>query len=445
MTPQALLVEDDASSLAALEQLVRAHGFDTVAVRTLQEARAEIEESAPDLAILDLELPDGDGAELLDELQSGFDTDVVVVTGHGSIDSAVGAIHSGVVDYLTKPLDAERFERVLSGVKRTVALRKEVTALRENLRRLGRFDKLVGSSSAMQDVYDRITRVARTTSSVLLVGETGTGKDLLAETLHRMSRRSDQPFVAVNCGAIQPTLIESELFGHEAGSFTGADRVRKGVFEQASGGTLFLDEITEMPAELQVKLLRVLETKQLRRVGGERPIHVDVRLAAATNRSPEEAVEKEILREDLFYRLSVFPIHVPPLRERNGDVELLASFFLDELNQETDESKRLEPDALEALRAHDWPGNVRELRNVLERAFILAADNIRGEHVQIDRMPHSVRREGSVTIDVGTSIADAEKALILATIERMDGDKKASARVLGISVKTLYNRLNSYG
>ena len=445
MPPHALLVEDDEASLDALERLVQSYGFSTASAQTLEQARGAIEESAPDLAVLDLDLPDGNGAELVEELSSGFDTEIVMVTGHGSIDSAVQAMHSGVFDYLTKPIDTARFERVLTSVKRTLALHEKVTELRENLRRLGRFDRIVGSSQPMQEVYDLISRVARTSATVLITGETGTGKDLIAETVHRLGRRSEKAFVPVNCGAIQPTLIESELFGHEPGSFTGATRTRKGYFEQASGGTLFLDEITEMPSDLQVKLLRVLETKTIMRVGGEKPIAVDVRLVAATNRSPEEAVEEGKLREDLLYRLNVFPIEAPPLRERDGDVELLASYFLSELNEEEEQPKRFEPGALEQLRLHDWPGNVRELRNVVERAFILAAERIKAEHVQIERKQSASSSRSGLDIEVGMTIAEAEKRLVVATLERLGGNKKQTARTLGISLKTLYNRLNTYG
>ncbi len=446
MAPQALLIEDDRASLDALAEVVQAQGFETVAVQSLEQAREHIARQSPELAVLDLDLPDGHGGDLLDELHSGFDTEVVVVTGHGTIDSAVEALHSGVVDYFTKPLDLKRFERVLANVRRTLDLRKEVSALRENLRRHGRFHRLVGASPAIQEVFDLVSRVASTSSTVLLVGETGTGKDLVAEAVHALSRRSTKPFVAVNCGAVQPTLIESELFGHEAGSFTGANRVRKGVFEQANGGTLFLDEITEMPLDLQVKLLRVLETRVIQRVGGEKPIQVDVRLVAATNRSPEKAVEQGKLREDLFYRLKVFPIRVPPLRVREGDVELLAGHFLKQLNDEGGSSKRLDASALDALRRHDWPGNVRELRNVIERANILAGDEVSAEHLQLERSGRAAPTgDQAISIEVGTSIAEAEKRMILATLARMDGNKQQAAEVLGICLKTLYNRLNSYG
>jgi DNA-binding NtrC family response regulator len=441
--PHALLVEDDVASLETLDRLVQRHGFTTSPVQTVEQALKEIESHMPEFAVLDLDLPDGNGLDLLDHLH--YDTEVLVLTGHGTIDSAVSALHSGVSDYLTKPFDPGRFQRVISNVKRTLDLRKEVTRLRDDLRRMGRFDQLVGSSKAMQEIYDLITRVSPTSSTVLLTGETGVGKDMVAQTIHRLSRRAEKPFVPVNCGAIQPTLIESELFGHEAGSFTGASRTRKGIFEQAQGGTLFLDEITEMQIDMQVKLLRVLETRQIKRVGGEKPIDVDVRLIAATNRSPESAVKDGKLREDLFYRLRVFPIRVPGLRERERDIELLATYFLTELNGDYEQPKRFLPAALDRMQSYDWPGNVRELRNVVERAAILAGERIGPEHVQIEGSADRRRSGSEIAVEVGSTIAEAEKQLILATLERLNENKKEAAATLGISLKTLYNRLNVYG
>jgi len=280
-----------------------------------------------------------------------------------------------------------------------------------------------------------------------VIGESGTGKELVAETVHALSRRADRPLLAVNCGAVAPNLIESELFGHEKGSFTGADRRKAGYFERARGGTLFLDEITEMPAELQVKLLRVLETRRFLRVGGTEPIESDVRIVAATNRDPAEAVEAGDLREDLYYRLNVFPITLPPLRERGEDIELLAQHFLDELNEQEGTQKRWSQTALEAIRARPWPGNVRELRNAVHRAFILADTEI-GEDVLTALDPVAeggdTRRGDALEVPVGTEIAAVEKRLILATLEHLDGDKKKAAEMLGISLKTLYNRLNVY-
>jgi DNA-binding NtrC family response regulator len=293
----------------------------------------------------------------------------------------------------------------------------------------------------MQRVYDMISKVAPTDATVLLLGETGTGKELMAETIHGLSRRHKEPFLPINCGAVSPNLIESELFGHERGSFTGADRQHKGYFERANRGTLFLDEITEMPPELQVKLLRVLETGKVTRIGGNEAFSVDVRVIAATNRRPEEAVAKGKLREDLHYRLNVFPIGLPPLRDRREDVELLAQHFLASLNKEHDTAKEFTRPAVNRLKSHNWPGNVRELKNLVHRAFILA-----DEHIGLDALPLGVQESSgsSLNVKVGTSLGEAERRLILATLEDCEGDKKKAAEVLGISLKTLYNRLNLY-
>lgn len=294
----------------------------------------------------------------------------------------------------------------------------------------------------MQAVYDLIGRVARTEASVLIAGETGTGKDVVALTIHSLSRRGKEAFLPVNCGAISANLIESELFGHERGSFTGADRLHKGYFERAHRGTLFLDEITEMPLELQVRLLRVLETATLTRVGGSELIKTDVRVLAATSLRVEEAVATRKLREDLFYRLNVFPIALPPLRDRGGDVELLAEQCLSELNAAAGTAKHLTRACLEKLRRHGWPGNVRELKNVIQRAFILAE-----EDVGVDSLPLGVTEfvpAASLVMQVGTPIAEMERRLILATLDQCEGDKKKAAEILEISLKTLYNRLNEY-
>ena len=285
--------------------------------------------------------------------------------------------------------------------------------------------------------------MAPTDASVFVLGETGTGKELVARTIHEMSRRHKQAFVPINCGAVSPNLIESELFGHERGSFTGALRSHRGHFERAHEGTLFLDEITEMPIDLQVKLLRVLETGVVLRVGGSEHVCVDVRVVAATNRPPEQAVAAGKLREDLFYRLNVFPLELPPLREREDDLVLLADHFLDELNRQcADPPKSFTRAALERLRGHAWPGNVRELRNVVQRAFILAPNDI-----SVDALPLGVAEErlgNTLAIRVGTPIEEAERRLILATLEQCCGDKRKAAEALRISLKTLYNRLHSY-
>jgi len=281
---------------------------------------------------------------------------------------------------------------------------------------------------------------------VLIVGESGTGKELVAETIHRMSRRKDQTFVAMNCGAVSPTLIESELFGHERGSFTGAAKIHKGFFERAHGGTLFLDEITEMPMESQVRLLRVLEMSKVVRVGGEEEIPVDIRIIAATNRSTDEAIEQGKLREDLLYRLGVFPIHLPPLRDRGQDVMLLAEHFLAELNGESDgATKRFTREALAHLRRHGWPGNVRELKNAVHRATILADADIEPEHLPLAQAPTlDYGADATMRVAIGSTVADVERRLILATLADQGGNKERAARTLGISLKTLYNKLKKY-
>ncbi len=309
---------------------------------------------------------------------------------------------------------------------------------------LKRFGLLYGSSTAMQTLYQQLERVAGTEATVLLEGESGTGKELIARTLHLASRRAAHRFVAVNCGAIPAHLIEAALFGHEKGSFTGALRQQAGYFEHASGGTLFLDEITEMPRDMQVKLLRVLESGCFFRIGGSDQVRVDVRLVAATNRSLLQAVQQGSLRQDLMYRLAVFPVRVPPLRERGDDTILLARHFLQALNAQTDTAKQWSRQALERLRHRPWPGNVRELKNLVTRAYILSA-NI----VQIDAAPsgagqRTVFAEGALNFAVGTALADAQRQLIMATLRHFSGNKRLTASALGISVKTLYNRLKDY-
>lgn len=441
----ALVVDDDLNTRNSLADLVEAEGFEVKTADSLERARNQVAHLDPLVVLTDLVLPDGQGTDLLKDLEEDSPTEVILVTGFASVESAVEALRLGAYDYLTKPIDVPRLKAILANVSRTRELKEEITNLRDQLRDLGRFGPLVGTSDAMQQVYDLITRVAPTDASVFVIGESGTGKELVAQTVHQLSKRAKNPFLPLNCGAVSANLIESELFGHEKGSFTGASRRHHGYFERADGGTLFLDEITEMPVELQVKLLRVLETYQFVRVGGSDQLEVDVRVLSATNREPEEAVKEGKLREDLLYRLKVFPIHLPPLREREEDVEHLAEHFLDELNNEVDGSKRFSAAAMERLLEHSWPGNVRELQNVVRRAYILADKEITPE-----MLPEGVAKEASkggkpkIHVKVGSSLAEAEKRLILATLAEHDDDKKAAAKVLGVSTKTLYNRLKSY-
>jgi two-component system, NtrC family, response regulator AtoC len=453
--PHALLVDDHADTLEALGALVRAEGFTVATAPTIDRARAELARHKPDVVLVDLNLPDGSGMSLIDAISGIGAPSVVLITGHASIDTAVEALRRGVTDYLTKPLDIKRLRQILSDITHTSQLPAEISEMRAQQEATGRFGAIVGRSKAMQDTCELIARIAPSSASVLIAGESGTGKDVIAKAIHDLSRRRLGPYLPVNCGAISPTLMESELFGHERGSFTGADRRHKGYFERASRGTLFLDEITEMPIELQVKLLRVLETGTFARVGGEEPISVDVRILAATNRSVQDAIAQGKLREDLYYRLKVFQLSLPPLRERPHDVPLLAQAFLEELGAIEGQRKRFTDGALDRLSGYAWPGNVRELRNVVHSAYILA-----GSVIDVNSLPRELGAlldvapaaattampdDGDVlTVKLGTPIADVERRLIVATLKQHNGSKTKAAEALGISLKTLYNRLAEY-
>jgi len=435
---RALFADDDVDFLHGVAEVAAGEGFAVTGARSLSEAREHLAKGPVDLVLIDLVLPDGDGIALLRELKETTRSDVILVSGVATVDSAIEALRLGALDYLTKPLDNRRLKAVLAHVLRLRSLKDEVGTLRGELRKLGRFGQVIGVSPAMQKVYDLMIKVAPTNATVFITGESGTGKELVARTIFDLSDRRGKPFLPVDCGSIPGNLIESELFGHERGSFTGATQLRRGYFERAAGGTLFLDEITEMPIELQVKLLRVLESGHLVRVGGEEHVPVNVRLIAASNRGPQEALREGKLREDLYYRINVFPILLPPLRDRDGDAVLLADQFLDVLNAEQGTSKRLSPGAYDRIRAYSWRGNVRELKNELQRAFIMYDGEIELSDLGAGHGP------ALPPIEVGGSIKASERQLILATLEQHGGDKKAAARVLGISLKTLYTKLNLY-
>jgi DNA-binding NtrC family response regulator len=448
----------------ALGEVVRGEGFTLDRAVSLREAREQLERRSPDVVLLDLQLPDGRGFEVLAELTNHSPADVVVITGNASVDSAVEALRAGAVDYLVKPIDIARLTAILTNVARRSELHDEVNQLRRSLRDLGRFGPMIGASPAMQRLYDAIARVAPTQANVFIRGESGTGKELVAETVHSLSRRKKQKFVALNCGAISPQLIESELFGHERGSFTGADRLHRGYFERAHGGTIFFDEITEMPLELQVRLLRVLETRAITRVGAEQEIRTDVRVIAATNRDPDEAVAAGKLRQDLVYRLSVFPIELPALRDRAGDVELLAEGFLSKLNASEGTDKRFDSGALEILRpplvgrgtcassrtSSSAPTSSPITRSTVPR-FLSRSMEPTPDVGSVTEAPAAAEASvvgssvDAVRVGPGMSIEEAERKLILATLQACDGNKVRAAGMLKISLKTLYNRLNQYG
>ncbi|MES2538215.1 MAG: sigma-54 dependent transcriptional regulator [Pseudomonadota bacterium] len=442
--PHVLIVDDDLNTREALVEITAAEGFTTAVAGNIRDAQIQIALQRPDVVLIDLKLPDGSGMDLFNDIESRATTQIVLITGHASIETAVEALRLGAADYLTKPINFRRLKALLSRVPRTADLKTEIGVLRSELKRLGHFGQMLGAAPVMQKLYNHISRVAPTEATVLLLGESGTGKELAAQTIHDLSLRQKQPFLPVNCGAISPQLIESEIFGHEKGSFTGADRQHKGYFERASGGTLLLDEITEMPIELQVKLLRVLETGSFMRIGSNQEQETDVRVIAATNRDPEDAILEGKLRLDLYHRLNVFPLKIPALRERGADVELLAQRFLDEFNLAHGTEKVLSADGLACLSAHHWPGNVRELRNYMQRAFILS-DRIIDASVLAPTMTTHAPTGLTLAIPVGTSLADVDRRLIFATLELCGGVKKRAADILGISLKTLYNRLEEYG
>ncbi len=462
----ALIVDDDVDASAMLGELIAMQGLTVATANNLRDARRQLALQPPDLVLLDLRLPDGSGMDLFADPELLANSEVVLLTGHASLETSILALRLGAVDYIVKPITPKQLQGVLSRVSKPSVFKAEVAGLTAKVASSGHFGQLWGRSASMLQVYEQITRVAGTGVSVFITGESGTGKEVVAQTIHELSRRRKMPFIGVNCGAISPNLIESELFGHEKGSFTGADRQHQGFFERAAGGTLFLDEITEMPLDLQVKLLRVLETGRFLRVGATQSQETDVRIVAATNRQPMQAVADGRLRTDLMYRLNVFPIDLPPLRERLDDVPLLANHFLRLIGEQEGKEKRFSPEALDRLVAYAWPGNVRELRNAVQRAYVMTAGQTIAAQwlpgaadpagvpatvaptAPVERArpaaPEAGHPEGSVVLPLGISLAQAEQTLILATLQHYGRQKERTAAALGISLKTLYNRLKQY-
>lgn len=438
--PHLLVLDDDAAVCDILAEIAREHGFSVAKAATMKEAVIQLQRQPPDLVLTDVQLTGDSGLDIFSRMPNS-DAEVVVITGYGSMDNAVEALRLGATDYLVKPVCMDRLSEILT----RVAANRGVTTDDAPFQEPGRFGKLLGQSESMERLFTQLSRVATTDVTTLLIGESGTGKELAAHAIHKLSSRSNKPFIAVNCGAISPNLIESELFGHERGSFTGADRQHKGYFERADSGTLFLDEVTEMPLDLQVKLLRVLETGRFMRVGTHREIACDIRIVAATNRNPGQAIQEGKLREDLYYRLSVFPIDLPPLRDRGTDIPFLADRFLDALNKKYGEEKQFSEQARQAIQEYAWPGNVRELKNYVRRAYILAEHGIlSADALQPQIAPDGGSQTARVTVPLGVTLAEADRRLIMATLERCGGVKKQTAAVLGISSKTLYNRLEEY-
>ncbi|HTL44253.1 MAG TPA: sigma-54 dependent transcriptional regulator [Vicinamibacterales bacterium] len=440
-----LIVEDDPATRIGLAELVGAWGFITDEAGNGEEAMQKVTTFRPAIIVTDLLMPRMGGLDLLRALKDQLsDLTLILLTAQGTVESAVEAIKEGAYDYLSKPVDPQRLRILLTkAVERQETLR-EVKQLRRQLREQGSFGRIVGNSPSIRSVYRVIEQSAPTNASVLVWGESGTGKELVAQTIHELSPRATFPFVAINCAAIPETLLESELFGHEKGAFTGAQERRTGVFELAHRGTLFLDEIAEMQPATQVKLLRVLQERTFRRLGGRQEQSVDVRMIAATNLNPGEAVRNGKLREDLYYRLNVFTIELPPLRDRREDVPLLIQRFLNEFNAVNGKSVRaVDQETIQVLEQYPWPGNIRELRNVMERATILAdADFITLRHLPPLLVAKGEETLPTVTLTPGTTVDEAERRLILLTLDHTRGNKTRAAEILGISLKTLHNKLN---
>ncbi len=447
LKPKVLVVDDEPAMREVLEMRLQKWGYDVRLAADGIKGKTLAASFDPDIVLSDVVMPQMSGLELLKSLKGEkFDRTVILMTAQGTIEIAVDAMKSGAHDFLTKPLDYPKLQAMLDAASRELELRRDSRKLSEQLQS-GGFADFVGTSRAMQEVYDLIRQVATTDAFLLISGESGTGKELVARTIHQMSHRARGPFIAINASAIPENLMESEIFGHEKGAFTGAVGMRAGCFELADRGTLFLDEITEMPLSLQPKLLRVLEDGQVRRLGGRQEFTFHVRVLAATNRGVRDAIEQGNLREDLYYRLNVFTIALPPLRERKGDIPLLAAHFLKESNRKHGAKvESISDEAMSILQAHRWPGNVRELRNIIERAVIL----VRGKRIELAHLAPEIRSPGSdtsskITLPVGVTAAEAEKELILKTLALAGNNKAEAARQLGLDVKTIRNKLKSYG
>jgi DNA-binding NtrC family response regulator len=441
-----LIVEDDPSARNGLEQLVKSWGFIAESASDGEEALEKVTSFRPAIVITDLVMPRMDGLALLRALpQQGADVTTLLLTAQGTVETAVEAMKEGAYDYLTKPIDIQRLKILLDKIVERLETMREVKALRRQLREHGTFGSLIGNSAEMRKIYQVVEQASPTGASVLITGESGTGKELVAQTIHQLSPRATFPFIAINCAAIPETLLESEIFGHEKGAFTGAADRRQGCFELADRGTLFLDEIGEMTPATQVKLLRVLQERKFRRLGGRTEQSVDVRVIAATNVEPVEAVKAGKLREDLYYRLNVFSFRLPTLRERKDDLPLLVQAFINEFNGRNQKNiAGVDQQAMRMLEHYAWPGNVRELRNVIERATILAP----GPFIEAKHLPPVLAEEPppeqqpQLALSPGTTVEEAERRLIMMTLAHTRDNKTRAAEILGISLKTLHNKLN---
>lgn len=445
-----LIVDDDPVILEVIGDILKKNGYEVVAAPNGAAGIRELERKYFDLVLTDLVMPDVDGMEVLNHVVSTSPKAIcIILTGHGTIKSSVEAIKKGAFDYITKPITADELLVVIEKALKFRNLEEENIRLKKELQQTYGYDNLVGTSNAIKNIYDLIEKVADTDGTVLISGASGTGKELIARAIHYNSSRCDRPLVVINCGAIPEELLESELFGHEKGAFTGAYKSRIGRFEMANGGTIFLDEIGEMSPSLQVKLLRVLQEKKFERVGGTKTIHVDVRIIAATNKNLTTAINKGKFREDLYYRLNVIPMKVPPLKQRKSDIPLLIDHFLKKFQKGAEKKiTGFSPEAMDAMLKYDWPGNVREVENVIKRLTILCDDEV----VTVDDLPEHIPHKGRAVrvveedfLEKGVTLHDAvedyEKRLILGALERSDWVKTKAAKLLNINRTTLVEKI----
>jgi len=439
-----LIVDDDRSMLKMLSAFFEKAGYAVAQQHDGQAALSMLEEDQFDVVITDLMLDGVSGFDILQKTkQYSPHTEVVVITGHSSIDTAVRAMREGAFDYITKPIALEEISIVIDKAYERRNFLSEIRQLRDQVKQYAHFDNIIATSPAMQNVMMMVKRIARSTSTVMIEGESGTGKEVIARAIHAHGLRSDGPFVAINCAALPETLLESELFGHVKGSFTGANTNKKGLFEEAIGGTIFLDEIAETTPAFQVKLLRVLQENEIRRVGDTHDIPVDARVLASSNRPIAQMVEAGTFRQDLFYRLRVIPLHLPPLRERIADIVPLAKFFIDRYCRKTDRNRvKIHTTAIRKLESYPWPGNVRELENAIERAMILLdSDEIKPD----DLLLESADMPPAAYEFTAMSLKEVEKLHITALLENTGWNQKETARRLGIGYNTLWRKMNEYG
>ncbi|MEE0132299.1 MAG: sigma-54 dependent transcriptional regulator [Treponema sp.] len=441
-----LIIDDEKNIREGLSAALELDGYSVKLAANGAEGLALIEKGDIDLVITDLRMPGISGEEVLAKVRGESPgIPVIVLTGHGSIDTAVDAMRNGAYDFLTKPLSLDRLSLI---VKRALAGRElEIrhSSLQQELDAKTSFESIIGKSTEMQRIFQMVRKAASTKAAVLITGESGTGKELIANALHNLSLRKDKPFIKVHCAALSETLLESELFGHEKGAFTGAVAQKRGRFELANTGTIFLDEIGEINQNVQIKILRVLQDKRFERVGGEETLEVDVRVIAATNRNLEEEIAQGRFREDLFYRLNVVHIQVPPLRDRKDDIPLMLNAFLDEFNRENNKSiTGFDARSRSALYKYDWPGNIRQLRNCVESAVVMCS----GNEITLEDLPPTVRgaaESNVIQVPVGITMAEAEKIIIQQNLASNQGNKTKTADILGIGRKTLHRKLEEYG